>query len=110
MPDEKMAGHSDSDQRDAQTLPRLDVDEREGDGDARTTGQDVVQEAVARIAVVVLVPANSGLLKQVLAQSVHAVKRIGVLAHATRGGRGERVQDGELPFYVEPRVLYRGDQ
>ena len=53
--DQEMAGEVHALNGQARAARDVDEDQREGDGDARPTRQDVVQQAVARVVVVLLV-------------------------------------------------------
>ena len=55
---QKVAGHPYTYQRHSQTLANLCVNQREGNGDAQTSAQDLVQEAVPRVVVVLAIAAR----------------------------------------------------
>ena len=80
VPDEKVPGHSDTDQRDSEPFPYLHIEQRQADGDSRSSAQHLAQEAVTGVVVVLAVSTEPDLVKEELAKNVGGVERVSIAA------------------------------
>lgn len=87
----------------------LNHDEREGNRDAETPVQDVVEKSVPRLVVLLGVSPEPLLLEQELAQAVEAAERIS-LGSGGFGLRRQAVEPVEVFLDVQIRILGSGDQ
>ena len=93
----------------AEPPTHLDQDQREGDRDAETPVQDVVEKTVPRLVVLLGIPPEPLLLEQELAQAVEAAERIS-LGSCGFGLCRQAVEPVEVFLDVQIRILSPGNQ
>src|SRR5215472_11825364 len=103
-PRDEMAGQPDALDGEAEALAHLHEDEAQGDGNTLAAVEHVVEEAVARIVVVVAVAREALLHEEILAQAMEASELVGGAARAVDSA-GEAVQALEVGVGIEAWVL-----
>src|SRR5690606_29710030 len=110
---EVVAGEVDALEPESRAAPDVHVDDRQRDGHAGASGEDVVQEAVARVVVVGEVAREPLLVEEVLAKRLKVRQEVAPrrLPLHTRARRvGELLEARQRRPDVERRVLERRQQ
>src|SRR6184192_2084176 len=101
---QKMSGKAHPLDRQPEAAGHLDEDHRKGDRDAGAAVQDVVQEAVARVVIVLGVAAEPARAEEMIADGQRDVLGRHPGADAGAGGVGERLEPGEVTLGLEVGV------
>src|SRR5262249_9498929 len=99
--DQEVARKSDSIQGDAEAPADLDGDDGERDGDSRAAFEDVVQEAVARVVVVVPVAAEAPFPEEVAGEEARGGVGSAAGGQTRSQAVGERVERAERSGGIE---------
>ena len=91
-----------------QALAHLDQDEGQRDGNALPSIEHVVEEAVARVVVVLAIAREALLHEEVFAKPVQAAQRIGRAPRPVNAA-GEPIESLQVRINLERRVLPPGD-